>query len=345
MDLKLKIVNPLDYPDWDNILTLNKNLSFFYSLVWAKILVESYRYKPVYFKLYDNNELLALIPFMEISSFLTGRRGVSLPFSDYCEPIISNKIPFQDVLNFILHYGNKAGWKFFELRGGGELYQDIPPSRFYYIHTLDLTQNEKQIFSNFRSSTARNIKKSIREGIEITKCNSIESVKEFYRLNSMTRKCHGLPPQQFRFFKKIYEHIISQKKGFVILASHLKKTIAGAIFFHYGDNAMFKYGASDKTYQHLRANNLVIWEAIKWYTQNEFKSFSFGRTDPGNLGLLQFKRGWGVKEEIIRYCKYDFKRGIFIKDHCKYNVFHRIIEKTPISISHFIGFLLYRHFG
>jgi len=49
----------------------------------------------------------------------------------------------------------------------------------------------------------------------------------------------------------------------VVLASFDQENVAGAIYFHLGEKAVFKYGASDKKFQHLRANNLVMWEAIK----------------------------------------------------------------------------------
>ena len=39
------------------------------------------------------------------------------------------------------------------------------------------------------------------------------------------------------------------KKGFVILASHQDKVIAGAIYFHFGEKVIYKYGASNKCYQ------------------------------------------------------------------------------------------------
>ena len=115
--------------------------------------------------------------------------------------------------------------------------------------------------------------------------NTLESVKEFYKLQCITRKIHGLPPQPLYFFKKIYEHIISQKKGFVALATHNNNVIAGAVFFQFGHKAIFKYGASNPRYLYLRPNNLVMWEAIKWHCQNGIKTFDFGRTELKHKGL------------------------------------------------------------
>ena len=344
--MSLQIINPIIYPGWDDLLLSSPGYSFFHSSAWARVLVESYGYTPKYFTMIDHHKLLALIPVMEVNSFLTGRRGVSLPFTDYCKPIIADGIPFQDLFEHVIENGKKSGWKSLELRSGSGLLPSTLPSLTYLGHVLDLSKSKGQVFSNLRESTRRNAKKAMKEGVEVKITRSLESVNEFYRLNCMTRKEHGLPPQPFYFFKKIYDHVISKNLGIVVLASLDQGDIAGAIYFHFGERAVFKYGASDKKFQHLRANNLVMWEAIKWHSNNGYKNLCFGRTDPENQGLIQFKSGWGTTEQPIRYYRYDFKRGSFVRGSSKVTGFHnKIFRNIPIPISNKIGALLYKHVG
>jgi len=341
----LQIINPIEYPNWDELLLTNENYSFFHTSGWAKVISESYNYKPLYFTEIDNNKLTALIPIMAIKSPFTSQRGVALPFTDQCPVIDSDGNHFRELFGKIIDYGRKAGWKTIEFRGGKEYLQDKIPSETYLTHSLDLAHPEQKIFSTFRSGTKRNIKKAIKENVRVKILNSLESVKEFYRLNCLTRRDHGLPPQPFFFFRKLFEHIISTKKGFVILASYHNKVIAGAVYAHFGGQAIFKYGASDKTYNHFRPNNLIMWEAIKWYLQNEYKSFNFGRTEPEHEGLLQFKRGWGTQEETIHYYKYDLTKYAFVKDSSRIKSFHAIFQKLPLTLLKLAGRLFYRHIG
>jgi len=218
------------------------------------------------------------------------------------------------------------------------------PSSVFYNHTLHLSEDADLIFSQLRSSTRRNIKKAIREGVQVIFSYSLQSIKEYYRLHSVTRKKHGLPPQSFYFFKKIYDNIISKKHGFVILASSDKKYIAGAVFFHFGRNAIYKFGASNIKYQHLRANNLAMWEAIKWYAEQGYESFCFGKTELENVGLKQFKEGWGAKKQLIKFYKYDLIKDSFIKTNQKLTGFHnKIFTKMPVNLLQLSGKLIYRH--
>ena len=375
--MQLSIINPLNYPGWDELLLSHPNCSIFHSSNWARVLHDVYGYKPQYFAEIHDGKLLSLIPCMEVNSIITGRRGGSLPFTDFCEPIISEKKSTQDFIKEMIIYGKKSGWKSIEIRSGNSLPYEFPPSSFYYGHTLELSKDktfmtqqaiedienpsisptltmggkgglsdEKKIFSSFRDSTKRNIKKAVKEGVETNIYTSVESVREFYRLNCLTRREHGLPPQPWSFFKKIHDHIISGNLGSVILASFHNKTIAGAVYFNLGDRAIYKYGASDKNYQHLRANNLVMWEAIKWYTKNGYKSFCFGRTEQENKGLMQFKSGWGAKEHLIHYYKYDLIKEAFVRDTSKVKGLHnKIFKNMPIPLLKITGSLLYKHMG
>jgi hypothetical protein len=385
--LELQIINPLDYPGWDELLLKTPNSSFFHSSHWTRVLNESYGYRPLYFSEIKGSRFVTLISMMEVRSILTGKRGVSLPFADYCELIINDKDSFQAALDRLIEYGKKAKWKSIELRTVNSLPHEFLPSSFYYGHTLNLSKDEtfmtqqaagnienpyraalplgapsispplvkgrkgglsdeNKIFSSFRDSTKRNIKKAIKEGVETNIYTSAEAVREFYRLNCLTRREHGLPPQTWSFFKNIHDYIIAMNLGFVALAAHRGKTIAGAVYFHLGNKALFKYGASEKKYQRLRANNLVMWEAIKYYCQNGCKSLNFGRTEPENKGLLQFKSGWGAKEHIINYYKYDFKKRAFIQNSSRVTGFYnKLFKNMPIPILKVVGSILYKHMG
>ena len=341
----LQILNPLEYPNWDELLLTNGNYSFFHTSGWAKVISESYGYKLLYFTEIENEKLTALMPIMEIKSPLTGQRGVALPFTDHCPVIASDENHFQQLFGKIIEYGKKAQWKTIELRGGEEYLKGNITSETYLTHSLDLTQSEKEVLSTFRSSTKRNIQKAINKDVQVEVLNSLEYVKEFYRLNCQTRKEHGLPSQPFYFFRKLYEHIISTKKGFVILASYHNKVVAGAVYAHFGNKAIFKYGASDKTYHYLRPNNLIMWETIKLYAQNGYKRLSLGRTKPEHEGLLQFKRGWGTRKKTIYYYKYDLTKDTFVKDTSRIKSFHAVFKKLPLPLLKLTGRLFYRHIG
>jgi hypothetical protein len=327
----------LDFPD----------CSFFHGSAWAQVLRGAYGYKPLYFTICNGDEVHACLPVMEVDSIITGRRGISLPFTDFCEPLVSSPRQFEELLGGAVEYGEKRGWKFLEMRGGGFFLDGNPPSFTYLLHSLKLTDDEEKTFSRFRESNRRNIRKSREFGVRVQILTTEESVRQFYKLNQRTRKEHGLPPQPYRFFEKVHEHVISKGYGFIAAAVHGDAVIAASVYFHLGKAGVYKYGASNRRYQHLRPNNLVMWEAIRWYIRNGYTSLSFGRTDLDHAGLRQFKAGWGATERLISYYRYGVGTGRFMTNGSgkTKGITSKAMSLAPLSLLKAVGSFLYKHMG
>lgn len=214
-------------------------------------------------------------------------------------------------------------------------------------HVLELSEDEDRLLASFRKGTKSAIKKAISDGqLQMSTTDSEDALKEFYRLNSITRKRHGLPPQPWYYFKKLYDVLISRGHGFIVQASVDNKVIASGVFLHFGHDAVYKYGASDVEYQQLRPNNLVVWEAIKWYCRKGYKTFDFGRTEPENEGLRIFKSGWNTKETKVSYFRYNMGQKAFILNGNGINpLYTKLMNKLPVPVLELMGRMLYKHMG
>lgn len=344
--MNLEIIDPVDYPGWDELLLKGGDHSFFHTSAWARVLVESYGYKPIYFASFKDDRLSFLMPFMEVASPLTGKRGVSLPFTDQCAPFVMEREFLQGAINRAIDYGEKSGWRYIEWRDASYFDELTPPSKTFYTHDLSLEMTEAALFSSFRDNNRRNINRAVKDGVAVRIEQSLDAVKTFFRLNCITRKRHGLPPQPYSFFKNIFTHVISKGNGIVVCARHDGKTIAASVFFHFGTSALYKYGASDLAYQNLRPNNLIMWEAIKWYRNLAFSTLSLGRSELDNLGLLQYKRTWGAKESVLKYHRFDYRKKQFVHNLPGVSdVYKKIFSRTPVAILRIAGRLLNKHFG
>ena len=137
---------------------------------------------------------------------------------------------------------------------------------------------------------------------------------------------------------------MSKNLGFVSLAKYLGKPIAAAIFFHFGQKAVYKYGASDEGYQQWRGNNQAMWEAIQWYSRHGFEELHLGRTSLANEGLRRFKLGWAAQEHRIEYFRFDFSTQTMAAERDEvYGWHNRIFRVLPIGLSRLLGMLLYKH--
>jgi hypothetical protein len=282
---------------------------------------------------------------MEIKSTFTGRRGVSLPFTDSLTALVKNNEDMQRMWVALVDYAEKSRWRYIDLRGDFCRQEGISVFDSFYQHDIQL-QADEQMFPRFSHNNRRNIKKSVNEGVEVEVRQDLKSVKEFYTLNSLTRKRHGLPSQPYKFFENIYKYIICDGSGIVVMAKKNGEVVAGSIYFLFGNKAIYKYGASNKEERYLRANNLVMWEAIKWLSSRDYKSLNLGRTDKNNEGLIRYKNGWGTVQNSVDYYRYSLKESRFLtKEKNLSSIGTRFFKAAPVSVSNFLGGVLYKHVG
>jgi hypothetical protein len=344
---RLEVIDPTRVPEWDERLSRHPDATVFHTSAWARVLSETFGYLPSYFTIIMEGRFVALLPFMEIRSWLTGTRGVSLPFTDECAPILSDDIGYEGaVLRVIGHVGDR-GWKTFEFRGRIRGMGNLPASAEYVTHDLDLSPGEEDLFSRFRPNVQRNIRKAEREGISVANDPTPDGVREFYRLICLTRREHGLPPQPLRFFENLRAHVLEKGLGTLLLARHGGKAVAGAMFLHFAGKAVYKYGASDRAHQELRPNNLVFREGIRDLCRNGVRTLSFGRTDLHHEGLRQFKLSWGAAEKTLQYVKYDVPSRSYLsaKKYRENILWESAMSKLPVPVLRLIGRIAYRHVG
>jgi hypothetical protein len=336
----VQVVDPLAVANWDALVTALPGHSFFHTAAWARTLEESYGYKPMYFAKVENGGLRGLLPVMEVDSFLTGKRGVSLPFSDVCEGLGETEELFEEAVKS----GGERGWKYLEVRRAIGDSRGRSPSQEFFGHTLELSKNEEKIFASFDPAVRRAIRKAEKAGVKVEISRSLEGVKEFYELHCLTRKKHGVPPQPFSFFANFYRNVIAHNLGFVAIARLEGRAIAANVFVHVGSKAIYKYGASDENFQNFRPANLAMWYGVQWYARAGFDRMDFGRTEKANEGLRRFKVGWGAVEHSIQYFKYDLRTQRFITGKGESSLLReRILKRIPIPIARIIGSVLYRH--
>ena len=344
---RLEVVDPTRFPGWDERLSHHPDTTVFHTSAWARVLSEAYGYLPTYFTFIEKDRLVGLLPFMEIRSWITGTRGVSLPFTDASVPILPDGFGFEEAMGQVIAFAESRDWRTVEIRGRAPGMEHLPASAEYLSHDLDLTEGEESLYSRYRPNVHRNIRKAEREGISVSEDNTTEGLREFHHLNCLTRREHGLPPQPLRFFDHLREHLLEKGIGFLIMARHKKKPIAGALFLLHSGKAIFKYGASDRRLQAFRANNLVFRDAIRLLCRKGGRTLSFGRTDFGHEGLRQFKLSWGTAETTLRHVEYDVRSksylgGTSIRPSTSWK---RAMSMLPIPVLRIIGNVAYRHVG
>ena len=338
---KWETANPLADPGWDDLILTHPGATFFHSTAWARVLHATYRAAPCHLVRRGEFHLRDLLPVMEMRSPLTGRRGVSLPFTDQCDPLLHEDTGADDAFARVCQAGMERGWVFWEGRGDWGV---SGPSVSHWGHDLKLDRDPDRVFDRFSPAVRRAIRKAEKEGLSVRTETTPESMRAFFELHCQTRRKHGVPPQPVEFFENIQREVLAKEAGFVALASLRNRPVAASVFFHFGSKAIYKFGASDSAFLALRGNNLVMFEAIRWLSRHGIEQLDFGRTSKSNEGLRRFKAGFGAAEREIHTCRYDFRMQQWIGGRDQAQGWHnRVFGWMPLPLLRLAGRLLYRH--
>jgi lipid II:glycine glycyltransferase (peptidoglycan interpeptide bridge formation enzyme) len=338
-------VTPLGHEEWNERLGAHPDASFFHSAAWAEVLQNTYSYRPVYV-LQRDAENPILLPLMEVDSVLTGRRGISLPFTDQCEILGGDECTRGAVFRHIMVRATMRRWNYVEFRSRLSGFEEAKASTVFHGHSIPLDRESDRVFGRITGRARTAVRKAIHEGVKVEFASDAGAMRSFYNLLCESRKNHGAPPQPAGFFEYIYRDVIMADKGTLILAKKDNKTIAGAVFFHFGRVAIYKYAGAAKAFRHLQASSIVLWKAIEHYGQRGFAVMDLGRTSLYNAGLRQFKLAWNAAERRIEYFRYDLKENAFVAKADQFSSrSSRILKSLPPRVSQLVGAFAYKHFA
>ena len=343
-DIQSERIDPLAGEAWDSCVTARPDHSVFHRSAWARVLAETYEHRPFYQRIRVEGAEAALVPLMEVRSPVTGRRGVSLPFADFTGPLWSEPRQEMAVYQVLLGVAAEQRWQHLELRGGPSPASGIRPFRTYQTHELDLSSGSASVWNCLPASTRRSIHKAERSGLTLTVGRDAHTMLQFYQLHSRTRRRHGLPPQPLVFFQAISRHLIEPGLGAIVLAHLAGTLVAGAVFFHSGGSAIYKFGASNKDHWDLRPNHGVMWSAIQYLAEAGCQSLHFGRTANDDAGLIRFKHSWAGRDKTLSYFRYHTGKQAWITEANAPAESHPLVfGHLPLSLNRIAGRLIYPH--
>jgi hypothetical protein len=156
-------IQPSLCPEWNILLKNSPAYSVFHTAEWADVLAKTYSYRPLYLVQEEGKRFMTLLPLMEVDSLITGRRAVSLPFTDACPVIVSDGVSMQQLFEILQDLGERRKWNYVELRPVEGFAPEGMESGQYFVHRADL--KKRDLFSSLKENTRRNIRKSIKNGV------------------------------------------------------------------------------------------------------------------------------------------------------------------------------------
>ncbi len=349
--MKFYEINPIQDPRWAQFVEKHPNASVFHTTGWLKALQSTYGYEPVVFTTSSSmGELTNGLLFCRVRSWLTGRRLVSLPFSDHCELLCDSTSELDFLIRYLQSAFDHQAWKYMELRpvakGFGQPREatGFAPTTKFFLHTLDLRPGLGPLFGSLdKDSVQRRIHRAERAGL-IEECGTSEKLlRDFYRLFVITRSRQRLPPTPYAWFRNLTQYQGNAMQ--VRVAYSDEQPIAAIITLRFRDVLYYKYGCSQKSLNKFGAMPWLLWRAIVAAKSTGAAQLDMGRTEEDNAGLLAFKNHWVPQPQELTYWTFPVTPVIGPMDGWKLRTAKRIFSHMPDKLLAITGRLIYRHIG
>ncbi len=343
-------VDPLQDRRWDDFVLTQPCSSVFHSRAWLEALRRMYGYQPVVYTTSPQGGAIENgIVFCRVSSWLTGGRLVSVPFSDHCQALVEDEGDLHAILKSAEADVVRDRLRYLEMRGlpGTPVAAELPHSTYpYYVHRLDLRPSLTTLFKSLhKSSTQRKILRADREGLTYKEGRSESLLREFYQLLLLTRKRHGVPPQPQKWFSILADSFGDALK--IRVAYHNGQPAAAILTLHHRDTLVYKYGCSDANFHRLGVMHLLLWKSIEEGNQDGMRTLDLGRSNLWNQGLNTFKDRWGTDRTTVTYTRYTTSgRDSYGPDGTwPQRIAKATCSRLPIWALRAVGECLYRHVG
>lgn len=228
---------------------------------------------------------------------IRGERLVSLPFSDYCDPLVDDRRSWQQLAKWLLDTGLPV-----RLRC---LRNTIPAADARFAatgralwHGCDLTRSEGEIWAALGGSARRNIRHARRAGVSVRVGRNADDVRCFHTLHARLRKQkYRMLAQPRAFFENLWEVFVRSEQIAVLLAELGGTPVAGILLLEWQGRLYYKFNAS---LEHAcRPNDLLAWHALRFGQERGLTLLDFGISDLSQPGLIRYKRKYASMEREV----------------------------------------------
>lgn len=174
---------------------------------------------------------------------------------------------------------------------------DAVPGKTLFTPTtfwIDLTASEEELLKGFSGKTRYNIKLAEKKGVSVEEDNSEKAFEKYLQLTKETTARDKFFAHSEKYHRLLWEILHKAGIAHLLVAKYNNEIITTWILFAYNGFLYYPYGASTHKYKSVMANNLMMWEAIKFGKKLGLKTFDLWGREEGK-GFTKFKVGYNPK--------------------------------------------------
>jgi len=285
-----------DQQRWDAYVLNHPDGSPYHLFAWKRAVEEAYHHHCPYLFAEHNNQLVGVLPLVQIRLPGVMNQLVALPYCDMGN-CLSDTDEIQDLLldALLTMQGNlKCG----KVNLRGTLRETLLKNKEFHAEitgkvsmVLHLPPSSEQLWASFKSKLRSQIHKAEKNGITFSWSNQ-EHIDEVYSVFCKNMHELGSPVHSRHWLDRILMHFGQRAKVGLV---HSQNNVVGMGLLLLGQQSVsIPWASTLRASNHLGPNMLLYWNLLQFSADNGFKHFDFGRATIDE-GTYKFKKQWGAE--------------------------------------------------
>jgi len=307
---------------WDKFVDSHPEGQIYFTNDWLKIIQKESNAKMFRLMcLNESDEIVGILPLLTTKGFPFGLGGIpgskrlsSLPRTPIGGPLVSDESAIKLLIDKAIDMNTNYPERLLQIKSmNANFSESITQLKKYLwreIYLTDIPPYPSEIrFGNSsnHSKIKAAVNKAINNNVTVKYTDSMEDLKEWYKLYAGTMRTNTVPVRSFEFVKNLWNSF--SPRGIMKLAiaeliiGGKKKIISGHLFFFYNKTITYSFsGRSHKYGLNIRRNDLIHWKVIHDAQKEGFEIYDWGEASKNDKGLIQYKKKWASRKvELFHY--------------------------------------------
>ncbi len=321
--------------DWDKYVE-NKHSSIYHDSRWPLLIKKVFGHTSHHLLAIENEEVIGILPLVQIKSILFGNYLVSMPYFNYGGVLVDSEVALNELHSAANQLSTELGCSHIEYRLNCPLNTRLPVKENKVTMILELPDDPDVLWKAIGSKRRSQVNRPVREGVEFH-TGGLELLDEFYSVFAINMRDLGTPVYSKTFFQEILKTFSAET--FLVVVRLNGEPVAAAFLIGHAGVLEIPWASTLRKVNRIGVNMYLYWHTLKTAIEKGFRQFDFGRSSK-DAGTLKFKKQWGGQQKQL-YWYYDLPENQDLPglnpDNKKFQMAISIWQKLPIPLTRLIG--------
>ncbi|MDP1801682.1 MAG: peptidoglycan bridge formation glycyltransferase FemA/FemB family protein [Bacteroidota bacterium] len=169
---------------------------------------------------------------------------------------------------------------------------------------------ENDLMKSFEDPRPRNIRKAIKEGVNIYATNDQDAIDFLYKVHYDNIKAINGIPKEKKFFDLIPK-FFNNTEYKIYIAEYKGERVGALLLFYFNKTVEYFTPAVIESHRNLQPTSLIIYKAMIEAIKDGYENWNWGGTWLTQGGVYDFKKKWGTTDHHYFYYTKIYKEDLY----------------------------------